>query len=123
MTRMTTAIAASLFAATTLVASVMPGLSAAFYGWQVANVASWDVLNVRAYPSSSSQILVGYPNDTPLSLTGRCTGGLDLATISGWPAWQQRQEVRYRWCEVWVDPYGDGSFRGAWVYGRYIAPM
>jgi hypothetical protein len=123
MTRMTMTIAAGFVAAATLVASAMPGFSAAFYGWRVNNVASWAVLNVRADASSSSQILVGYPNGTPLSLTGRCTGGLDLATISGWPDWQQRQEVRYRWCEVWVDPYGDGSFRGAWVYGRYITPL
>lgn len=123
MTRMTTTIATSLVVAATLIASAMPGFAAAFYGWRVADVASWDVLNVRAYASSKSQILVGYPNGTPLSLTGRCTGGLDLATISGLPAWQQRQQVRYRWCEVWVDPYGNGSFRSAWVYGRYIAPL
>jgi hypothetical protein len=123
MKRMTIAVAASLVAAAIVVASAMPGVAAAFYGWRVADVASWDVLNVRVDASSTSPILVGYPNGTPLSLTGRCTGGLDLASISGWPHWQQRQEVRYRWCEVWVDPYGNDQFRAAWVYGRYIAPL
>jgi hypothetical protein len=96
---------------------------AEFFGWQVVNVASWDVLNVRAAPTSASPILVGYPAGTALSLTGKCTGGLKLDTINGWPKANQVSAVRYRWCEVWVDPTGAGNWQSGWVYGRYIAPL
>ena len=76
-----------------------------------------------AYPASTSKILVAYPNGIKLSMTGRCTGGVNLGDINGQPKWQQRQAVRYRWCEAWVDPQGNGQYRTAWVYGRFIAPL
>jgi len=122
MTRIRTAALAALTAAIGFATSALPA-SAEFFGWQVANVADWDVLNVRAYPASVSTILVGYPNGTPLSLTGKCTGGLNLDAINGWPAWKQAQAVRFRWCETWVDPLGDGNFRSGWVYGKFIKPL
>jgi hypothetical protein len=122
MKRLKTAAAAALFACAGLAASVTTA-GAEFFGWQVANVANWDVLNVRAWPASYSQILVAYPNGTPLSLTGKCTNELNLNQIAGWPAAQQAEAVRYRWCEVWVDPLGNGNFLTAWVYGRYIKPL
>ena len=109
-------------AAAGLVANVAPSTSGAFYGWKVADVPEWDTLNVRAYPSPQSQILVAYPNETMLSMTGACTDGLDLGQIAGLPAAQQRQYVRYLWCQTWVDPQGNGNFQAAWVYGKYIAP-
>jgi hypothetical protein len=77
----------------------------------------------RAEPASGSPILVGYPTGTPLSLTGTCTGGLKLDDINGKPKFQQNAAVRYRWCEVWVDPVGDGNFQSGWVYGKYITPL
>jgi hypothetical protein len=56
-------------------------------------------------------------------MTGRCTGGApDLRDIAHWPAWKQRQVVRYRWCEVWHDPAQNGQFVTGWVYGKYIRP-
>jgi hypothetical protein len=100
-----------------------PATAAAFFGWQVTNVAADDVLMVRAFPDASSRILVGYPNGTPLSLTGRCTGGLDLNTINGLPAAAQVGAVREHWCEVWVDPYASGNWQAGWVSGRYIRPL
>ena len=103
-------------------ASTLPSY-AEFFAWRVVDVAYGDVLNVRAYPSPKSKILVGYPNGVTLSLTGKCTDGLWLDDISGWPAWKQRQAVRYRWCEGWFDPYGSGNYRSGWVYGRYIRPV
>lgn len=115
------AIAAAAVAAS-LVASVLPA-SAEFFGWQVTGVPAWDVLNVRAYPSSQSQILVGYPNGTALSLTGKCTARLKLDDINGWPKWKQVQAVRYRWCEAWLDPQGNGNYRPGWVYGKFIRPL
>jgi len=77
---------------------------------------------VRAYPSSKSQILVAYPNGTLVSMTGVCTGGLNLGQINGLPAWKQRQLVRYLWCQAFVDPQGNGQYVTAWVYGKYIRP-
>jgi hypothetical protein len=97
--------------------------NAEFFGWRVANVADWDVLNVRAAPASGAAILVGYPTGTALSLTGNCTGGLKLDDINGKPKFQQIAAVRYRWCEVWVDPEGGGNYQAGWVYGKYIAPL
>lgn len=105
-----------------LVAGTAPSSSAAFYAWQVTDVPVWDTLNVRAYPSSKSRILVAYPNGTMLSMTGVCTNGLDLNQIAGLPAAQQRGHVRYRWCQTWVDPQGNGNYQVAWVYGKFITP-
>lgn len=93
-----------------------------FAAWRVTGLAANDLLNVRAYPSSGSRILVGYPDGTRLSMTGRCTGGVNLSVIGGLPESQQRQAVRYRWCETWLDPDGDGEYQSGWVYGRYIRP-
>lgn len=106
-----------------LVAGTIPSSSAAFYAWQVTEVPEWDTLNVRAEPSSQSQILVAYPNGTLLSMTGTCTKGLDLGQIAGLPAAQQRQYVRYLWCQTWIDPQGNGNYQAAWVYGKFIAPV
>ena len=96
--------------------------AAAFAAWQVANVPWGDVLNVRKYPSSTSQKQSAYPNGTVLQMTGRCTNGVDLFEISHLPVWQQKQAVRYRWCEVWHDPSNSGDYVTGWVYGRYIQP-
>ncbi len=117
------ALAATFLMLAAIAASVAPGQAAAFYGWRVADVPKWDTLNVRAWPSSGSKILVAYPNGVALSMTGKCTGGIRLDDIAGWPKWKQRQAVRGVWCEAWIDPTGNGQFRTAWVYGKYIAPM
>jgi hypothetical protein len=96
--------------------------AAAFAAWEVADVPWGDTLNVRKYPSSTSQKQAAYPNGTVLQMTGRCTGGIDLFDIAGKPAWKQVQLVRYRWCEVWHDPAQNGNFVTGWVYGKYIRP-
>jgi hypothetical protein len=93
-----------------------------FAAWEVANVAFGDTLNVRKYPASNSQKQAAYPNGTVLQMTGRCTGGLNLLDIAGWPAWKQAEAVRYRWCEVWHEPARDGNFVTGWAYGRYLRP-
>ncbi|MCY6381535.1 SH3 domain-containing protein [Hoeflea prorocentri] len=94
-----------------------------FAAWEVANVDWNDVLNVRAWPSSKSAIRAGYPNGTPLQMTGRCMNGVDLKDISTLPVPDQTQMVRYTWCEVWHDPTGTEEFQAGWVYGRYIRPQ
>jgi hypothetical protein len=101
----------------------LPADASTFFAWRVVDVARNDVLNVRAYPASTSRILVGYPNGTPLSLVGRCTGGVNVGNINHLPAWKQRRIVRHVWCAIWLDPTGNGNFREGWVYGRYIRPM
>jgi hypothetical protein len=103
--------------------SALPGFAAALFGWQVVGVPAGDLLNVRASPKASAAVLVGYPEGTPLSLTGRCTGGVRLDAISGLPPDKQRQRVRAGWCEVWLDPTGAGAWRQGWVQGRYIRPL
>ena len=98
------------------------GQAATFAAWQVANVPWGDTLNVRKYPSSTSQKQAAYPNGTVLQMTGRCTGGVNLLDIANQPDWKQAQLVRYRWCEVWHDPAQNGNFVTGWVYGKYIKP-
>jgi hypothetical protein len=115
-------IAAGLIAASSIVALTPTGWASTFAAWRVADVAANDLLNVRAWPSSQSRALVGYPNGAVLSMTGRCTGGVRLGEIQRLPAWRQRQIARRQWCEVWLDPHGTGAFRNGWVYGRYIRP-
>jgi hypothetical protein len=122
MTMLKTRIAGVAIAAFSLLTFGAPAFSSTFVAWRVTNVSAGDLLNVRAYPAPSSTILVGYPNGTTLSMTGRCTGGVNLDAIGGLSSTQQRQMVRYQWCETWLDPDGDGEFRNGWVYGRYIRP-
>ena len=113
---------AAMIGAASIVTSVSPGSSSAFFAWAITDVPAWDTLNIRAWPSSKSQILVAYPNGTRLSMTGKCTGGVNLGAIAGQPRWRQRQAVRYVWCETWMDPYGNGNYRTGWIYGKFITP-
>ncbi len=97
--------------------------AAVFAAWEVTDVAWGDVLNVRKYPSGSSQKQGAYPNGTVLQMTGRCTGGApNLLDITHLPDAQERQIVRYVWCEIWHDPAQNGNFKTGWVYGKYIKP-
>lgn len=102
--------------------SASAALGSAFVAWRVTGVGADDLLNVRAYPSSASRILIGYADGTTLSMTGRCTGQVRLDEIQSLPVAVQRQMVRYSWCETWIDPDGNGEYRTGWVYGRFIAP-
>lgn len=99
-----------------------PSLASTFVAWQVAGLPSGDTLNVRKYPSSNSQKQSAYPEGTVLQMTGPCTGGVDLKNIEAQPDWKQKQQVRYRWCQIWHDPGQNGNFVTGWVYGRYIQP-
>jgi uncharacterized protein YijF (DUF1287 family) len=113
---------ATIAVASAVAASAATTEASTFAAWQVANVAWGDTLNVRKYPASHSQKQSAYPNGTVLSMTGRCTDNLNLFDIAHQPSWQQRQAVRYRWCEVWHDPAQNGNYVAGWVYGRYIKP-
>ncbi len=111
------------FAGAILGATALPSFAAALFGWQSVDVPPGDVLNIRAFPAATSKVLVGYPNGALLSLTGRCTGGVHLDALSGLPATKQQRLVRNSWCEVWLDPEDEGSWRAGWVRGRYIRPL
>ena len=121
---MKTIAALNLLSATLVAGGLLAGAAQAstFVAWEVAGVAFGDVLNVRKYPASYSQKQAAYPNGTLLSMTGRCTGGVDLRNIQHLPDHVQVQRVRYRWCEVWHDPAQNGNYVTGWVYGRYINP-
>ncbi|RUT96751.1 SH3 domain-containing protein [Mesorhizobium sp. USDA-HM6] len=114
--------AAAFAVASTVLAFSGQSHATAFAAWQVAGVPFGDTLNARTYPSNTSEKQAAYPNGTVLQMTGRCTGGIDLLDIAGQPHWNQRQAIRYHWCEVWHDPAQNGHFVTGWVYGKYIAP-
>jgi len=122
MTSVRKKITSGIVAIGLLAGSAAPALSSTFVAWRVSGVAAGDLLNVRAYPSPSSKVLVGYTNGTTLSMTGKCTGGINLAEIQNLPNGKQRQMIRYQWCQAWLDPKGNGEFRTGWVYGRYLRP-
>jgi len=115
----------ALAVAATVAVSALQGNqsnAAAFAAWQVANVPWGDTLNVRKYPSSTSQKQAAYPNGAVLQMTGRCTGDVNLLDIVNKPEWKQAELVRFSWCEVWHDPAQNGKFVTGWVYGKYIRP-
>jgi hypothetical protein len=109
----------------TLSAIALPstGQASAFAAWQVTNVPWGDLLNARKYPSPNSQKQAAYANETVLSMTGPCTGGINLANIQGLPKWKQRQIVKNVWCQLWHDPAGNGNFKAGWVRAKFIKPL
>ena len=116
------AAAPALFGAVTI-ANAMSGANATtFAPWEVANLTWADTLNVRKYPAGHSRKQASYPAGTILSMTGRCTGGVDLLELGRLSETEQMSVVRYRWCEIWHDPARDGNYTTGWVYGRYIKP-
>lgn len=115
-------VAALAFAATTL-ANAGHSHATAFAAWQVANVPFGDTLNMRKYPSGTSQKQAAYPNGTVLQMTGKCTGGINLLNLANHSYWQQKQKIRNHWCQVWHDPARNGQFVTGWVYGKYITPF
>ena len=96
--------------------------ASAFVAWKVTDVPWGDVLNARKYPAPTSQKQSAYPNGTVLSMTGRCTGGVNLKNIQGLPKWKQRALVKNSWCQLWHDPAGNGNFKAGWVRAKFIKP-
>jgi hypothetical protein len=107
-----------------LAMSVLPstGNASAFVAWKVTDVPFGDVLNVRKYPSPHSQKQAANPNGKVLSMTGKCTGGVDLFDIAGLPKWKQRLIVKGLWCQLWHDPAGNGNFKAGWVRMNFMRP-
>ena len=122
MSRFAKTLAVAAIAAVGTATLATTSMASAFVAWRVADVSADDVLMVRAYPSASSRILVGYPDGVTLSMTGRCTDDVRLDEMEDDDLDEQRELVSGVWCEVWLDPHGTGEFRNGWVFGRYIAP-
>lgn len=98
--------------------------ASAFFAWQVTDVPYGDLLNVRKWPSNQSAKQAAYPNTTILSMTGRCKDAPTLIDqIAHLPQGQQRQAVRFKWCEIWHDPARNGQFVTGWTYMKYMQPM
>jgi hypothetical protein len=116
----------SSFAAAAL-AAALPLASQAratvFSAWKIVDVPWGDALNIRKYPASYSRKQSAYPNGAVLSMTGRCTGGVNLLDIQNLPDWKQRRIVHSRWCEVWHDPARDGKYVTGWVYCVLMDPV
>jgi hypothetical protein len=110
-----------LIAALMLAISI-PASASAFWHGTVVGVKSWDVLNVRKWPASQSQIIDSYDNGDDVSLTGRCKN-----TANNWsfridggqsPASKQaRMSKSNVWCQV-SSPSG---YIG-WVRGSFVWP-
>jgi hypothetical protein len=98
------------------------GNASAFVAWKVTDVPWGDVLNVRKYPASYSQKQAAYPNGKVLSMTGKCTGGVNLQNIQGLTKWKQRQLVKNVWCQLWHDPKGNGQYVAGWVRAKFLKP-
>ncbi|HEV7254506.1 MAG TPA: SH3 domain-containing protein [Mesorhizobium sp.] len=116
--------AQALAAAALTLSAALPqqATAAAFVAWKVTDVSWGDTLNVRKFPASTSQKRAAYPNGTVLSMTGKCTGDVDLFEIADLSRKEQRARIRNEWCQVWHDPKQNGAYELGWVYGRYIRP-
>ena len=104
------------------ISAALPAGASTFVAWEVSGVDWNDVLNARAWPSSSSAVRAGYPNGTKLQMTGRCMDGVDLKRIARRSASAQRQAIRATWCQIWHDPQRNGNWQEGWVYGKFIRP-
>jgi hypothetical protein len=99
-----------------------PSLASAFWHGEVTGVANWDVLNVRKWPASNSQIVDAYDNGDDVSLTGRCknTANNKSFLIDGpqSSAWKfARMSQSNVWCQV-MSP----NAKLGWVRGKFVWP-
>lgn len=107
-------------AAALITATISPVAASAFWHGTVVGVAKWDVLNVRKWPSSQSQIIDAYNNGDDVSLTGRCK---DI--VSNWnfridtgqsKSWKNSRMKRTNvWCEV-----SSPNDKIGWVRGKFV---
>ena len=110
---------AAIFAVAALSA---PALASAFWPGHVIGVSYDDVLNVRAWPASHSQIVGEYQNGDNVSLTGRCKNistnnsfRIDGGQSANWKF--NRMKATNVWCQVMTDDATLG-----WVRGKFVWP-
>lgn len=100
-----------------------PVLASAFWAGTVINVAADDVLYLRKWPASSSQIVGTYEDGDAVSLTGRCKNTatnvsfrIDAGGSANWKYAKMRKPNV--WCQAMSD-----TGRLGWVRGRYVWPQ
>jgi hypothetical protein len=109
-------------AAALLIAMSLPAAASTFWPGTVTGVDSWDVLNVRKWPSAQSQIIDSYDNGDDVSLTGRCKNivtnssfRIDSGQSSSWKF--SRMSKPNVWCQV-----SSPSDQIGWVRGSFVWP-
>ena len=100
-----------------------PALASVFWGGTVIKVADWDVLNVRAWPASTSRVLDTYDNGDLVSLTGRCKNvysNISFRVDAGGSAkWKySKMSAANVWCQI-VSP----NSQVGWVRGKFVWPQ
>ncbi len=105
------------------IAIATPALASAFWGGTVIGIAPDDVLNVRAWPASYSQIIDSYDNGDPVSLTGRCKNTVTNVSFridaGGSANWKYSKMKKPNvWCQV-----SSPSDEIGWVRGKYVWPQ
>ena len=113
---------ASAFAAVLAVSAAAPAFASAFWPGEVIGIAHNDVLNIRLWPSSASQIIDGYNNGQRISMTGRCKNVVTNVSFrvdaGGSANWKySKMKAANVWCQVMTDDAQLG-----WARGKYIWP-
>lgn len=105
-----------------LIAMAIPATASAFWHGTVIGVKNWDVLNIRKWPASQSQIVDSYDNGDDVSLTGRCKNTstnvsfrIDGGQTSSWK--HMRMSKPNVWCQV-MSP----NAKLGWVRGTFVWP-
>ena len=109
-------------AAATVSAGTLPANSSAFTAGTITAIAPDDALNVRRWPSASSQVIASYGLNEPISLTGRCKNTVTNISfrVDGYGTAQVKYVAMKRanvWCQVMTNDSELG-----WARGKYIWP-
>ncbi len=105
-----------------LIAMAIPASASTFWHGTVIGVQNWDVLNVRKWPSSQSQIVDTYDNGDDVSLTGRCKNivtNWSFRIDGGQSA--NRKHARMSKTNVWCQVSSPNN-RIGWVRGSFVWP-
>lgn len=100
----------------------VPAMSSAFTAGTITAIAPDDALNIRKWPSASSQIIDAYGLNEPISLTGRCKNIVTNISfrVDGYGTAQVKYAAMKRanvWCQVMTNDAELG-----WARGKYIWP-
>jgi hypothetical protein len=112
-------LAAGLAIASTLAAA--QAVAGAFWPGTVINIASNDVLNIRKWPASTSQLIGAQPDGSEISLTGTCKNRvtnvsfrIDGSQSANWK--YNRMKKPNVWCQVMTVNAKLGWARGAFIW-------
>lgn len=122
MSKLTNLLKTAAISATLVIAAAPSSIASAFWPGEVIGIAHNDVLNIRLWPSNSSQIIDGYNNGQPISMTGRCKNivtnvsfRIDAGGSANWK--YSKMKKANVWCQVMTDTAQLG-----WARGKFIWP-